>query len=265
MNSELARILERRERRAVLPRQDLLPRIPVCPIPLADECLSSWIERTACFYGCEMDRWVGQFFPDLRCFGEPALDWDLSDEARNVLSAWSAISESKLPRLSDAALVLPMNARLTFCEQCWDDDVRNGGQPYIRRTWLNWATVHCDRHRAFLSSTNRSVTANASHVSWQELWSRKAGWCEAFELKRRGTGLGSLWFEASRKLLEPLRRSLVRLGDSTDASAMHALDQTIGAWRLSGQLPGRPELPVLLENRIEMLSQAAAVLADSSH
>ena len=246
----------------MLPRHHAdLPRIPICPAPLVDECLSSWIERTACFYGCEMDRWVGQFFPDLRCCGEPTLDWDLSDNARSVLSAWSAMSESNLPRLSDAALVLPLSARLTFCEQCWDDDARSGSQPYVRRSWLNWSTVHCDRHRTFLTSANRSITANASHVNWQEVWSRKAIWCEALELKWRGTGLGSLWFQASRKLSEPLMRSLVRLGDSSDVLALQALEKGIGAWHLTRSPSGRPELPVMLENRIEMLCQAASILA----
>jgi hypothetical protein len=250
----------------VLPKRNLdLPRIPVCPAPMADECLSSWIERTACFYGCEMDRWIGQFVLDLKCFGEPPLDWDLSAEARHLLSVWSATSESQLPRLADPALVLPMNARLTFCERCWDDDVLEGRQPYVRGIWLNWITVHCDRHRVFLSSANRTVTANASRVNWQEVWSRKTSWCDALALKRRGGGLGSVWFGASRELIEPVRRSLERLGDSTDAPAMRALDQTVRAWRLPGTLPGRRELAGLLENRIEMLSQAAAVLDGTSH
>ena len=175
------------------------------------------------------------------------MDWDLSDNARSVLSAWSAMSESNLPRLSDAALVLPLSARLTFCEQCWDDDARSGSQPYVRRSWLNWSTVHCDRHRTFLTSANRSITANASHVNWQEVWSRKAIWCEALELKWRGTGLGSLWFQASRKLSEPLMRSLVRLGDSSDVLALQALEKGIGAWHLTRSPSGRPELPVMLE------------------
>lgn len=242
-----------------------LPRIPVCPTPLSDECFSSWVERTACFYGCATDRWVGQFSTDLQCLGESSVDWDLSAEARAVLSAWSAISITNLPRLSDAALVLPMNARLTFCEQCWDDDVQNGDQPYVRRSWLNWATVHCDRHRAFLSSINRSVVANSSGVSWQDVWSRKAAWCDAMELKRRGSGLGSLWFRTSRDLFDPLRQALVRIGDSTDRPAQRALDQVIEVWRPAAPPQRRFELPVVLENRIEMLSQAAAVLAASSH
>jgi hypothetical protein len=249
----------------VASQKSQLSRIPVCPVPLFDECLSSWIERTACFYGCATDQWIGQFSTDVLWFENPSVDWDLSDEARSVLSAWSGISTARLPRLSETSLVLPMHARLTFCEQCWDDDAHNGGQPYVRRSWLNWATVHCDHHRTFLSSINRSVVAHSAGVSWQEVWSRKAAWRDAMELKGRGTGLGSLWFRTTNKLSGSLRQALVRFGDSTDKSAQRALDQIIGVWNPSPVNDRRRlDLPVILENRIEILSQAATALAEQT-
>jgi hypothetical protein len=108
-----------------------LPRIPICPVPQADECMSSWIERTACFYGCDLNRWLGQFSDGLTP-AEYGFDLDLSGQVRALMSAWSAIPLENLPLPSDASWLLPQSGRLAFCEQCWNEDVRRKRQPYIR-------------------------------------------------------------------------------------------------------------------------------------
>jgi hypothetical protein len=55
---------------------------------------------------------------------EPPVDLDLCDKVRLVVSTWSGIPFDKIPPLCDAARALPSFARLAFCEECWDADVR---------------------------------------------------------------------------------------------------------------------------------------------
>ena len=218
----------------------ILPRIPICPVAQTDECLSSWIERTACFYGCDLDRWIGQFSIEFTTHSELPMDFDLSDKVRAVVSEWSAIPLPKLPILSDTTRVLPNNARLAFCEQCWDEDARSGRQPYIRRYWLNWTTVHCVSHRGFLCAKNRSVDANAPHVSWTDVWASKPNWRNALQLQMRGTYAGTLWYRMPSRFCqctERLLRLLERLADPSDELANEALDRVCGIWRSSEQLP----------------------------
>jgi hypothetical protein len=143
----------------------MLPRIPACPISQADESLYSRIERTACFYGCDLDSWLVQFSKELGRHEESKLDLDSSPTFRIVLSKWSGLSVARLPSvLSDTVHLLPTSARLTFCEHCWDEDVRNGGQPYIRRHWLKWTTVHCAIHQVFLSAKHRSIDRTGDYI-----------------------------------------------------------------------------------------------------
>lgn len=237
-----------------------LPKVPIWPLPLTGECLSSWIERTACFYGCEMDSWVSQFRGSSHRAETQTLDWDISCEGRDFLGACCSLPASDLPQLSDPALVLPIQARLAFCKQCWDEDACAGGQPYVRGIWLNWATVHCANHRTFLSSLNRSAFAKGPRVTWQEIWSRDAAWCQALSLKPRGAGLGALWSGQPAEVTEPLRGLLVRLADPSDAPAMDALTDVMGRWGLLES----SNVPVSLTHRIELLTDAATVLASAS-
>jgi hypothetical protein len=238
------------------------PKIPICPAPLAKECLSSWIERTACFYGCDLDRWLWQFSVALNT--DRALDLDLSMELRAMLSEWTGISFNRIPRLADPSTVLPNGARLAFCEQCWDEDVRTGNQPYVRCHWLNWTTVHCCRHREFLSAKNRSVDAHAPHRTWQEVWACKPSWRDALELQAHGAGVWKLCYTMPKRLPEcsqSFMDSLERLANPSDVAASQALGQVFQTWRRSLEQRDRNvELPVLLENRIEILAQAAELL-----
>jgi len=55
-------------------------------------------------------------------------------------------------------------------------------------------------------------------------------------------------------------RSLERLADPCDAQAHEALDRVCATWRSCVPLNEQVDIPVLLENRVEMLSQAAALL-----
>lgn len=243
-----------------------LARIPICPKLEPEECLSSWIERTACFYGCDLDRWIGQFSVELMFHGDSGVDLDLSDGVRALVSAWSAVPLAKLPPpLSDPSRALPNGARLAFCEQCWDADVIGGGQPYIRRDWLNWTSVHCATHQSFLSVKSRSVDAHAPFVSWQDVWTSKPSWRESLELQRRGSCAGALWSRAPMWLPRPterLFRALERLTDPTDEPAREVLDRVLQRWRLPReQSTGHLDFPVLLEIRVEVLRQAAALLA----
>ncbi len=224
--------------------------------------MSSWIERTACFYGCDLNRWLGQFSDGLTP-AEYGFDLDLSDQVRALMSAWSAIPLENLPSPSDASRLLPQNGRLAFCEQCWNEDVRRKRQPYIRRSWLNWTTVHCVNHRDFLSSKNRSVDRGAPNIIWQDVWTSKANWRNALHLEPRGFVAGTLWCKMPARFspcTEQLMRSLERLADPCDAQAHEALDRVSATWRSCVPLNEQADIPVLLENRVEMLSQAAALL-----
>lgn len=243
-----------------------LAKIPICPKSETDECLSSWIERTACFYGCDLDSWVGQFAMELTSSGDLRLDLDLSDAVRAVVSARSTVPLAKLPPpFFDSSQVLPNGARLAFCEQCWDSDVVSGGQPYIRRHWLDWTYVHCATHRSFLSVKTRSVDAHAPFVSWQDVWASKPSWRASLQLLKRGGCVG-LWSRVpmwSPRPTESLFRALERVADATDVPATEALIRVLQRWRLPCEkLSGHVAFPVLLENRIEVLCQAAALLTE---
>ncbi len=246
-----------------------LAKIPICPKLEAEECLSSWIERTACFYGCDLDRWIGQFAVELMSSSALEVDLDLSDAVRAVVSGWSAVPLEKLPpSLFDSSRVLPNGARLAFCEQCWDSDVIGGGQPYIRRHWLNWTYVHCATHRSFLSEKSRSVDAHAPFVSWQEVWASKPIWRDSLQLQKRGRCVGALWSRApmwSPRPTESLFRALERLADPTDVPATEAVLRVLQRWHQPClDLRGHLAFPIVLENRIEVLCQAAALLTRRS-
>jgi hypothetical protein len=239
-----------------------LPRIPICPVPQPDECMSSWIERTACFYGCDLNGWIGQFSDELTP-AEYGFDLDSSDQVRALMSAWNAIPLENLPLPSDASRLLPKNGRLAFCEQCWNEDVRGNRQPYVRRYWLHWTTVHCVNHREFLSAKNRSVDRGAPNISWQDVWTSRANWRNALHLEPRGFVAGTLWYKMPARFspcTERLMRSLERLADPYDAHAREVLDGVCATWRSCVPLNEQAHIPVLLENRLEVLSQAAAVL-----
>jgi hypothetical protein len=243
--------------------------IPVCPIPQASETFSSWLERTACFYSCDLDRWIGQFAEDLSEFGAD-LDLDSSDELRSIIGMWSGISQARLPLpLPKSRNWLPDGARLTFCEYCWDEDARAGRQPYIRRQWTRWTAVHCPDHLVFLCAKNRRGVQNASYFDWYDIWGSRPNWRSSFEISCRPSTSG-LWYRPSERLTNPtssaeLFQLLDRLNNPNDLTAFNALANVLRTWTANSGSYSQERLPVLLENRIEILKQAALVLASSRH
>jgi hypothetical protein len=239
-------------------RENFLPKIPAWPKPQTAESLSSWVERTACFYGCELDHWISQFSIELPIFDTPNIDLDLHEGFRAAVSAWSALPLELLPSLATPETVLPNGARLNFCDQCWDEDVLKQRQPYVRLHWLNWATVHCARHLRFLSVKNRSVDAGAAYAGWREIWASKACWRDALHIANRGLNAGSLWYRPHDALTRRTERQLGSFGrftDPKDFPAKAALSNVLEGWRSQPS-----DLPVLLENRIEILQQALNLL-----
>lgn len=241
----------------------ILPRIPICPLILEQECLSSWIERTACFYGCTLERWTGQFSAELE--PERDLDLDLSEDLRAKLSDWTGISLDRVPLVSEPARILPNFARLSFCEACWDEDAQAGNQPYVRRDWLNWTTVYCAKHESFLSAKNRTADPRATQTTWQDVWASKPNWRSAVQLQAHGLGLWTLCYKMPRQIPRCRERqmaSLERFSNSADHAAREALDIVLQTWRpLSKTVGFASGLPLWLENRIEILVQAASILS----
>jgi hypothetical protein len=242
----------------------VLPRIPVCPIPLADESLSSWLDRTACFYGCDLERWVGQFTADFCGYGAD-IDLDRSDELRFTIGKWSGVPARRLPpSLTCAGDWLPQAGRLTFCDDCWDQDVRNGSQPYIRRHWLKWTTVHCAEHQKFLCEKNRNLSPAAPCSGWQDIWVSRSNWRAALELPDRVV-TPSIWYQTSKRLTDGWSGTHIlslfeRFDAPDDRKANCALASVLEAWASGNTSDEGSEPPVLLENRIEVLQQAISLL-----
>jgi hypothetical protein len=205
----------------------------------------------------------------------------VSKNLRTVVGECTGVSPARLPSvLSDTSQLLSTRARLAFCEHCWDDDVRSGGQPYIRQHWLKWTTVHCATHREFLSAKYPSLDRYAFFVSWQDIWASKPNWRDAFELRKRAPYSGTGWYRAATGAAhmcrrEQLFRLLERISDASDLPANEALTRALESfsfWRHSEQPTQIPrmcesminnaftEVPGLLENRIELLRQAALLL-----
>ncbi len=238
-------------------------RIPVCPSPFADESFSSWVERTACFYGCDLEHWIGQFSLELPEYGA-GYDLEPSDEVRAVLARWHRMPEHLLPMsVPSVDGCLPNGARSCFCEHCWDDDVEFGRQPYARRHWLKWTTVHCSIHATFLCTGNRSAGSG-----WQHIWTTKARWRKALGLPVRSHCKG-LWSRVSDLVVAGCSIQDLRVlerfsSDSDDRLAKAALADVVSTWTSQETAGGwSRQPPVLLQNRIEVLQQAASRLKQS--
>jgi hypothetical protein len=232
-----------------------------------DETFSSWLERTACFYSCALDRWIGQFALDFSEF-DADLDLDSSDELRSIVGNWSGISQARLPLpLPKSQSWLPNGARLAFCEYCWDEDPNAGRQPYVRRQWTRWTAVHCADHLAFLCAKNRSIAQNVAYFGWYDILASRPNWRMSFEIPGRPRTSG-LWYRPSERLTNTtppaeLFTLLDRLNDHDDLSATDALASVLRTWTVKSGSYLQERIPVLLENRIEILKQAAFVLASS--
>jgi hypothetical protein len=109
------------------------------------------MERTACFFGCDYDHWIAQILLELGEFENWEIDLDASELLREVFSHQTGIPLSGIPALSSDGVpdLLPSTARLGFCRRCWNEDVSNRLQPFVRQTWTGWSSVHCSAHRIF--------------------------------------------------------------------------------------------------------------------
>jgi len=89
-------------------------------------------------------------------------------------------------------------------------------------------------------------------------------WRESLELQVRGGCAGSLWYRASNQVpqfTERLSRSFDRFANSKDQLAADALGLVLNRWVMpDAKSTKHARFPILLENRIEILCQAAEQL-----
>jgi hypothetical protein len=259
-------------------------RLPAYPLPMHAETPSSWIERTSCFYGCDFDHWIAPLLFELDESGRGRVDLDANESVRHLLERWTGLPLSQIPAACTVShSLLPKTARLTFCDRCWDDDVRIGSQPHIRRDWTNWATVHCSSHRTFLSARYGNLDKRNELVSWQDVWASGAGWRAALNLQRRSEYSGSGWYKPfNTDHWDETMRDLIldTISEFGRADIPKLLGRILDSAKLiykSGGLPtpidGRiarmsesempatgDGIPLLLENRIQVLRLAAEIL-----
>jgi hypothetical protein len=179
-----------------------LPILPAYPQPARDESLSSWAERIGIFYGCNYDHWLAPLAAQL---GTPhlanVLDVDSDPRCRDLFIAWTGLSPALVPPiLNDARKdILPPLARLGFCPACWDEDVRSGQQPYIRREWSQWSCVHCRRHQTFLATRATLLDVFRRILDWVPLWRTRPCWAAAFEQSHEQSTYGeTVWHTPGR-------------------------------------------------------------------
>lgn len=82
---------------------------------------------------------------------------------------------------------LDVSARLTFCGKCWDDDVKGGRQPYIRRKWARWQCVSCSEHQSWLSARRPSTDRGSGLNGWAQVWQTNDSWAEKSFLRYEPT------------------------------------------------------------------------------
>jgi hypothetical protein len=152
-------------------------------------------------------------------------------------------------------------------DDCWDQDVRNGSEPYIRRHWLKWTMVHCAEHQKFLCAKNRNLSPAAPCSGWQDIWVSRSNWRAALELPDRVV-TPSIWYQTSKRLTDGWHGTQIlglfaRFDAPDDRKANCALASLLQACA-SGNTPDKgSETPVLLENRIEVLQQAISLQVNS--
>ena len=159
-----------------------LVALPYTPPANPDELLSSWIERIGLFYG------IG--FLGASVMLEPSRvanarakneDVDASGSIRRALVSWTGFAENSIPRLlpSVGENILEVSARLTYCPKCWNEDVKLGRSPYIRRSWANWSCVLCAIHRTWLSAREPGYGFGSELNGWASTWQTDVRWASA--------------------------------------------------------------------------------------
>jgi hypothetical protein len=168
-------------------------RIPITPVAHRQELVSSWLERTAIFYGCALEQLI---MPILVSDLHKSLDLDSDPAMRFELSRYTGIPVDQIPASvpSNQGLLLPPQARACFCADCWDDDARAGKQPFVRDIWTYWCTVHCETHQRFLSTIRPHPDKRCGWVSWERTWQTRPNWVSAFQTWRRASGEQGVWW-----------------------------------------------------------------------
>jgi TniQ len=161
-------------------------RLPVVPRPAADELLSSWIERTACFYGVDYETWLSYLMSQAGDLPSPGRhDADQDERIRAVLEGITDLGDAHVPLVIAGVGrdTLARTARIAFCSRCWDDDVARGEQPYVRRQWANWHHVVCAVHCAFLSAREMTGARQMPVTpTWTVLWRARSSWAAAMDV-----------------------------------------------------------------------------------
>tara|TARA_Y100001951_G_scaffold105114_1_gene119973 strand:+ start:2741 stop:3808 length:1068 start_codon:yes stop_codon:yes gene_type:complete len=136
-------------------------RLPVAPRPFRDELLSSWMARVATRYGLEVPELVsylvgqGNSLPALRQIDDATPD----QEQLKIWSRGCRIDPARLERLS-LKLRYPNRSRdwvlartrggISVCLACFDADVAEGRDAYIRADWRLAERVVCPVHKEML-------------------------------------------------------------------------------------------------------------------
>lgn len=161
-----------------------LQPLPICPAPYPDELMSGWIERIGLFYDTGYDGAVALLHAHQgRTAWDGNEDMDADPELRESLRQWSGRRAEELPSLLDAATdkILGPPARLTYCPACWDQDVAEGRQPYIRCQWSSWISVHCSRHGSWLTGRRPRTKHEGRMNGWIGIWQSRDRWASAFD------------------------------------------------------------------------------------
>ena len=265
--------------------------VPIFPAASRGESISGWLERTASFYGCDLEHWIAPILlRDQHSHIGCPIDLDVDRGLRQLFSHWSGISLSRIPSViaQGTDMLLPPRARLSFCPRCWDEDLLLGGQqPFVRKLWAYATTVHCEKHFVFMSTKAAHPDPRRDWVSWRTTWESQHTWDKAFDPGSTNgeNGVASVspngwasdkWQLESARLLRfrnPLRgRELAALrmaSSATYTSAVMREMENIGATESpalmeTGAAP-YTFLPLRLEIRIPILLTAACLLERGPH
>lgn len=192
--------------------------LPYVPERRSDELLSSWLERTALWYGSSLEAFLGR--------AAQATGYDVSYAQVDVdlptaTCAYLSVQLGVSPWQLDAILLkherdILTDGRITFCVSCWDEDVREDDEPYLRRAWRSAWVLHCPVHSHWLSDRPEPCEAGAEQL-----------WKEDFEWAR----LSKTTFEDG--VLHLLRERLKN--PDQIANYLSVLVEEVNHWRIGAQ------------------------------
>jgi TniQ len=272
----------------VVLRASSASQFPVVPRRYPDESISSWTERLACFYGVDFDHLLAGLLIEMpqRSRDDGSIDLDSDKRTRAHLIRWTGACASLVPTTIDSRRqkILPPRSRLAFCPHCWDDDIAHSRQPFLRKSWAYWSTVHCATHRVFLKAKLVHPDRRQEFVTWRRVWASKDLWRCAFDLSAHDSCEESPYTvddkNLSRRLMSSLRKfenggNLLRttaLGNALSPRSVGKVERMIRSFSGSAHVLGISETalntcafpwPLLLERRIAVLLLAVESLGDA--